>query len=164
MAFSLALRTSPLAFLHSLKARFLPPPAVPYCTNNDGFVRLTAQLPLAGKRPGKTKELPVTATEIGLNKLLFKSDARLIEGEKLDLEMALPGLTTLKLVATVGWVLRSRAQYTGQLALKTTVEQRAVLAEFARLAKSGQDVPETVVTEAPVEEVEDNVPHFLKGL
>ena len=70
------------------------------------------------------------ATEVGQNKIVFRSSLPVLEGEMLRIEMLIQGHGTIRATSKVEWVLSSNGSYTGQLVLWPTPEQRQALKEF----------------------------------
>lgn len=120
----------------SLKARLMGQEAQPAARQD--LVKLSRVLGVTGHRAGGSKDFQLVATEIGQDQILFKGGVKVREGEKLEIEMALPGLDTVKAVATVGWVIHSSKAYTGQLTLATTPAQRGAMLEYVRRQKFAQ--------------------------
>lgn len=122
--------------INSLKSWFLvhpgrPDPAPFVAPVRQNTVKLTGMLIVTGQRQDQSK-FKFMATEIGESNLIFKSTLLLGVGEKMDVELFVPGSEMLKTAAVVDWVLKSRSGCTGQLSLSTTTEQGQTLREFAQ--------------------------------
>ena len=120
-------------FFNAIKARLTGQSA-----RSQDLVKLSRQLGLTGQRIGGCKDFQLVATEMGHDQILFKSGTRVQEGEKLNIELPIPGFDRVKATATVGWVICSTTNWNGQLKLTTNEAQRATIAEYTRLQRFAQ--------------------------
>lgn len=103
----------------------------------DGLVKLSRMLVVVCQRAGTARGIKMMATEVGQNKIVFRSSLPVLEGEMLRVEMLIQGHGTIRATSKVEWVLSSNGSYTGQLTLWTTPEQRQALKDF--VARQTQD-------------------------
>ena len=96
----------------------------------DGLVKLSRMLVVVCQRAGTARGIKMMATEVGQNKIVFRSSLPVLEGEMLRIEMLIQGHGTIRATSKVEWVLSSNGSYTGQLVLWPTPEQRQALKEF----------------------------------
>jgi hypothetical protein len=79
------------------------------------------------ERQGQSKVMQFQLTEMALNAFVFETKSPVVEREMLTLEILLPELGKQKLTGSVSWVLPAASNYTGQLNIWTTPEQRRAL-------------------------------------
>ena len=137
--------TLSIPFFHTLRSLFFtkaqPESAVQTMVKpmvQDGMVKLARMVVIVAHRAGNSKALQLMATEVGKNKIVFKSSMRIREGELISIELLLQGYGNFKAMAKVEWILSSNNSYTGELVLwSPRPDQRQALEEFADRQRRG---------------------------
>jgi hypothetical protein len=127
--------TIALPFTNFLRSLFFKPSAAKAMVEGpavkDGMVKLARMIVVVAHLPGNSKPVKLMATEVGNNRILFKTNLRIREGELVSIETLLQGHGNFKAMAKVEWVLHSSKNFTGQIVLYSPrPDQRQALAEF----------------------------------
>jgi hypothetical protein len=87
------------------------------------------------RRPSAVIPIRLMVDGMSPDLLLFKTAARLREGDLLELEGLLTGVGPVQLSGVVDWMLQSNGGFTGQIALKLEPDQREKVQRFLILQR-----------------------------
>lgn len=96
---------------------------------------LKQPLQVRATRQGRSKAMLLEVTEMALNAFVFRTRSPVVQGEMLMLELELAGQGKQTLTGSVEWVLPATGEFSGQLNIWTSPEQKAALTQTIRVLR-----------------------------